>query len=198
MGYYLGYVDNTNDYWTAAGISDDIYRGYIGFYGHENELLGQQNYYFIHTFVTVDGVLTSEDVDISVLYQMGDENSDWQGVHIQGTTGGYTQNQQMLPISLSNAGWTSPEPTGTDSSFNGIYDYIDGRLYIWRETLDAEETDVQGGTLTRFTRGRVLKGKFQGSSLSIIDFEASLLSAVGGLKATLAALGTVVTSYLIL
>ena len=65
--------------WYRAGIVDKFYPAYIGMFGDQVE----NTYWFFHSFVSVDGVL-ADDVDVTIMYQMGDENSDWEGVHIVG------------------------------------------------------------------------------------------------------------------
>ena len=73
---------------------------------------------FFHRFVSIDGQI-EEGVEVSVLYQMGDENSDWEGVYITGVSGGFTYPLQLLPRGFPNSGWdpTTPAYTTDESSF---------------------------------------------------------------------------------
>ena len=89
-----------NGYWYEHEIVDKFYPAYVGMFGDQSD----NTYWFWHTFVSVDGVI-GNGVDVTMMYQMGDENSDWEGVHILGTTNMVHYNYQMSPITLSNAGW---------------------------------------------------------------------------------------------
>ena len=86
----------------------------------------------------------------------------------------------MKPITLTNDGWNQSTPetpiyvsctlsesgkyeTKPCSSFTGIYYTTHGRMTIWRQTPDQEIDDVEAddyGTLLRFNKDRVLRGKF--------------------------------------
>jgi len=73
----------------------------------------------------MDSLLKTAGKTVRILFQMGDANSNWEGVYLDSISGGYTSNQSLKPISLSNAGWNraTPEIAGTTSSFQGFYDY---------------------------------------------------------------------------
>ena len=130
-------------YWYVSGVVDNFYRSYIGMYGDTRD----DSYWFYHSFVSVDGIL-AEGVDLTVMYQMGDDNSDWEGVHIVGEADMPYYDYQMSYITLSNSGWSqeTPEVPGSTgcsleggeyvtkpcSSFEGIYDTGQGRVTIWR------------------------------------------------------------------
>ena len=66
-----------HSYWFEHDIVDKFYPAYIGMFGDQIN----STYWFWHSFVSVDGALTS-GTDVTVMYQMGDENSSWEGVHI--------------------------------------------------------------------------------------------------------------------
>ena len=113
--------------WTSPGITDNFFKNFIGLFGVNYTT--EDRYFFWHSFVSIEGKIP-QDVDVSILYQMGDKDSDWEGVHIIGVNNDYAQPQNMLPISLSNAGWNvnTPEKAGTQSSFNGVYYPDFGRI----------------------------------------------------------------------
>ena len=107
-------IDNMADheYWYLAGVVDKFFPAYIGMFSDERD----ESYWFWHSFVTVEGRIP-DGVDVTVMYQMGDEESDWEGVHFVGSAGNEEVDQEMIPITLSNAGWNSstPETPGSTS-----------------------------------------------------------------------------------
>merc|ERR1712228_804726 len=168
----MGDLDRMTDgsYWYVANVVDRFYPAYIGMYGDEPS----HTYWFWHSFVSVEGRIEVDNVDVTVMYQMGDINRDWEGVHFVSTASLKDYDQQMLPITLSNAGWNSstPETPGSRScqldhyhdyypkpcsSFHGIYYEQYGRFTIWRQTPTDE--DDEGNTLYRFEKDRYLRGK---------------------------------------
>ena len=88
----MGFSTNTNHDWHDPNISVETFRSFIGMYEGSAGPKSPQRLYFIHSFVSVEGVLETEGVDVSILYQMGDEDSNWEGVHIEGITDGYETN----------------------------------------------------------------------------------------------------------
>ena len=92
MGEWTGFMTNDNNNWSVTGITNDDYKNFIGMYNYNGAVADTTKYYFMHSFVPASGLLTTAGEDISVLYQMGDENSDWEGVRIGGIDGGYTTN----------------------------------------------------------------------------------------------------------
>ena len=92
-------------YWFASEVVDNFYPSYIGMYGDTRD----NTYWFWHSFVTVDGVI-ADGVDVTVMYQMGDEDSHWEGVHIQGETNMNAYHYHMQHRTLSNAGWNQDTP----------------------------------------------------------------------------------------
>ena len=87
-------------YWFATEIVNNFYPSYIGMYGDTRD----NSYWFWHSFVSVDGVIP-DGVDVTVMYQMGDEDSNWEGVHILGEASMPEYDYQMQHRTLSNAGW---------------------------------------------------------------------------------------------
>lgn len=72
--------------WYSPGITDNFFTNFIGLFGVDYTT--EQRYFFWHSFVSIEGKI-ADQVDVSILYQMGDENSNWEGVHIIGVNNDY-------------------------------------------------------------------------------------------------------------
>jgi len=106
--------------WDTGGITDDFFDNLIGMYG---DMTSQPNrYIFFNRFVSIDGAI-DEGVEVSILYQMGDENSDWEGVYITGVAGGFDYARKLSPRGFPNSGWDPATPAypTTESSFEGFF-----------------------------------------------------------------------------
>ena len=112
---------NGGNFWIVNTVTNNFYNNVVGLYG----VPLKDTYWFWAQYVPLDSLLATTGKTVRILFQMGDANSNWEGVYLDGLTGGYKTNQMLKPISLSNAGWNraTPEIAGTTSSFTGFYDY---------------------------------------------------------------------------
>ena len=163
----------------CGGICDTFYVNEIGMYGDTDS--SPEQYYFWHSFYdaklndylskakAADGTdllmqnSISNGLSISMLYQMGDTSSAWEGVTITGTTEGFSVPEGLSPISQTNAGWQASTPAipGASSTFKGYYAPRNNQFVIWREcTATATDAQIASGSYTDWTRGRVVYGKY--------------------------------------
>ncbi len=65
---------------------------------------------------------------------MGDSESNWEGVYLEGTaTGKPTTTVNLSPRSLSNYGWNpaTPQTPGTNSRFEGTFNPVTNEFLIY-------------------------------------------------------------------
>lgn len=71
------------NYWRMTDITDDSQENVIGLFKSNNN--GVDETYFWHYFVLSNiYTCTGSTDEINIQYQMGDRNSDWQGVYLKG------------------------------------------------------------------------------------------------------------------
>lgn len=79
-------LEDGGNYFSIPTVTDDFYESVIGLYAPTD----YDGYIFWHQFISLDGLLTISGEQINIMYQMGDQDSDWQGVYLDSTSGGYT------------------------------------------------------------------------------------------------------------
>ena len=126
------------------------------------------------------------------MYQIGDKNSDWEGVYVTGPFIISSNDAQMSKRALENEGWDAdtPRTPTTDSQFNGVYQPDVNQVTIWCE-VDEGEGDAKDGSTLEIKAGRELILKVVLPDLSIYTQTVVLQSAW-----TLTASMTVVASVI--
>ena len=183
---------NTN--WQATKVTKASVPGTVGMFGYEvsdadtcpwgedgSEICSYDEYYFYMKFVPYDDITATADAVFRILFQIGNDLSDWSGVEYINTSASLTLDTDLTPVSVSNQNIASRLYYDDDSYFRGKIFVENGKyeVVIWRY-IPRWEQDETDGSIDRIEKGRLLKGQYDdfNKDEDPTPFEITLESAV--------------------
>ena len=102
-------VDSNGNYWSVSGFTNPYFDNVIGVFSTTDGTGKQLNFFWHHFSSNQANNLANSEINIQ--YQMGDSNSNWEGVYIAGTaTGKPMTTVNLSPRSITNDGWNPATP----------------------------------------------------------------------------------------
>ena len=118
-----------NTDWSATGVTAEGTKGTIGLYGYEKkgehdtcpwgEKDCSDEYYLYIKFKPYDNVTFKKQDEFRLLFQNGDEKSDWSGVEYINKFGSMEVDTDLIPVSVKNKHIVTREHYGNDSYYRG-------------------------------------------------------------------------------
>ena len=156
--------------WTATGVTKTNTDATVGMFGYElvdgdtcpwgtedDGVTCYDEYYFYMKFVPMYDILSTQDAVFRILFQVGNDFSDWAGVEVINSASPITIDTDMSPVSYSNQNIATRIDKDDDSYFRGKLFVSPYEVIIWRY-IPRYEQDETDGSIDRIEKGRLLRG----------------------------------------
>ena len=158
-----------NKAWSEASVTAANTYGTVGMFGYERSDADdcpwgdcEDEYYFYMTFVPFEDIRNTA-ADFRMWFQIGQSTSDWHGVQ---TTGPYTSDTALEPVSSINSNFASDLNFDNDSDFRGVIGFSTYSVTIWR-FVPRWEQDETDGSVDRIEKGRLLTCEYDGAITAV-------------------------------